>query len=104
MPEPIQKIADSRYAAQLLAAHPEWAGELADPAPFAREEIERELAAGAADDEPALKRRLPQVRSRVLLRVVARDPSRRAALEEGCATSNDRPRAADATSPRSLGP
>ncbi len=102
MPEPIQKIADSRYAAHLLAAHPEWAVELADPAPFAREEIERELAAGAADDEPALKRRLRQLRSRVLLRVMARDLSRRAGLDEVCATMSDLAEAAIAACLRYL--
>src|SRR5882672_5284226 len=89
MSEPIQKIADSRYAAQLLAAHPEWAAELADPAPFSRAEIERELAAGASDDEATLKRRLRRLRQRVLLRVMARDLSRRASLDEVCGTMSD---------------
>src|SRR3954469_7879032 len=103
MSEPIQEIADSRYAAQLLAAHPEWAGELVDPAPFSREEIKRELAAGAAADEAALKQRLRRLRQRVLLRVMARDLSRRASLAEVCGTMSDLAEAAIAAGLRFLG-
>ena len=73
MPEPIQEIADSRAAATLLAAHPEWSTELVSPGAFSRAEMARELAGAASDDELALKRRLRHLRSRVLLRVMARD-------------------------------
>src|SRR5258707_14959294 len=36
---PIDKLSHSRYAARLLAAHPELAAEIADPAPFTRDEM-----------------------------------------------------------------
>ena len=39
MPELIQKIGLSRFAQRVLAAHPELAAELADPAPFTRAEM-----------------------------------------------------------------
>jgi len=89
MSAPIKEIADSRAAAALLAAHPDWARELASPAPFSRAEMERELADAAADDEATLKRRLRHLRSRVLLRAMARDLSRRATLEEVCSAMSD---------------
>ena len=89
MPEPIQEIADSRAAATLLAAHPEWSRELRSPLAFSRAEMERELAGATADDDASLKRRLRRLRSRVLLRVMARDLSRRAALEEVCGAMSD---------------
>ena len=89
MPEPIKEIADSRAAGALLAAHPDWAPQLAAPAPFSRAEMERELAGAAADDEAALKQRLRDLRSRVLLRVMARDLSGRATLEEVCSAMSD---------------
>src|SRR6185295_377426 len=89
MPEPIEKIGDSRAALALLAAHPEWAAELASPAPFTRAEMSDALAGVEADDEAALKRRLRHLRARVLLRVMARDLSGRATLEEVCAAMSD---------------
>src|SRR5882672_8462400 len=89
MPEPIQEIADSRAALALLAASPERADELAHPAAFTREEMARALAGAESDDEPALKRRLRRLRARVLLRVMARDLSGRATLEEVCAAMSD---------------
>src|SRR6185503_8384112 len=70
---PIDKLSHSRYAARLLGAHPELAAEIADPAPFTRDEMARALAGSAGDDEPALKARLRRLRQRVLLRVMARD-------------------------------
>src|SRR5258706_5392228 len=82
MPEPIPEIADSRAALALLAASPDLAAELSAPAPFTRAEMAAFLAGCEADDEPALKRRLRRLRARVLLRVMARDLSRRARLEE----------------------
>jgi len=89
MPEPIRKIADSRAATALLAAHPEWAAELAAPAAFSRSEMLAALAGAEAGDEAALKRRLRHLRSRVLLRAMARDLAGQAALEEVCAAMSD---------------
>ena len=86
---PIKEITESRAASALLAAHPEWAGELASPAPFTRDEIVNALAGAEADDEAALKRRLRHLRARVLLRVMARDLSGQAALEEVCGAMSD---------------
>ena len=76
----------SRYAVALLASRPGLAGELDDPAPFARTEIDAALAGADADDEVALKRRLRQLRQRVLLRVMARDLAGSADLAEVCGT------------------
>ncbi len=80
------RLEASRYAVALLTRRPELAGELDDPAPFSRAEIDAALAGAAADDEDALKRRLRQLRQRVLLRVMARDLSGRADLAEVCGT------------------
>ena len=89
MPEPITKISDSRAASALLAAHPEWAAGLSSSTPFTRDEMTRALAGAEADDEPALKRRLRELRSRVLLRTMARDLSGAATLGEVCAAMSD---------------
>ncbi len=89
MPDPIQEISLSRYAARILAAHPALAVELADPAPFTRAEMAGALEGAGADDEPALKARLRRLRHRVLLRVMARDLAGRAGLEEVCAAMSD---------------
>ena len=45
MPDPIQKIELSRYAVQLLGAHPQWRSELTAPAPFTRAEMQAALQA-----------------------------------------------------------
>jgi glutamate-ammonia-ligase adenylyltransferase len=87
MPELIGEIADSRYARERLAAHPEWAAELAAAEPFPRADMTAALA-GVAGEAP-LMRALRQLRARVLLRVMARDLARRAPLEEVCATMSD---------------
>jgi glutamate-ammonia-ligase adenylyltransferase len=87
MPEPIQKIALSRYAAQVLAAHPQLKAELEEPAPFSRAEMVSALE--SALDEADLMRRLRKLRTRVLLRLMARDLSDRASLEEVCSTMSD---------------
>jgi glutamate-ammonia-ligase adenylyltransferase len=87
MPEPIQKIALSRYAARALGAHPELAAELTDPAPFSRGDMARALH--GLDSEPDLMRGLRRLRTRVLLRLMARDLSDRASLEEVCGTVSD---------------
>ena len=78
------KLLLSRYAARLLEARPGLAAELADPAPFGREEMARALAGSRGDDEAALRARLRRLRSRVLLRVMARDLAGRADLAEVC--------------------
>jgi glutamate-ammonia-ligase adenylyltransferase len=86
MSEPIREIGVSRWAQRILAARPALAAELADPAPFTRDEMQNALG-GVRDDE--LKRRLRELRNRVLLRVMARDLSGRAGLDEVCATMSD---------------
>jgi glutamate-ammonia-ligase adenylyltransferase len=89
MPDPIQKISLSRYAVATLEAHPRLVAELASPAPFARAEMAHELEGSAGEDEAALKRRLRTLRRRVLLRVMARDLSGQADLEEVCGSMSD---------------
>jgi glutamate-ammonia-ligase adenylyltransferase len=94
MPDPIRKITLSRYAAQRLAAHPEFAAEVdAARAPFSAAEIAGALAGARSDDEAAFKRRLRLLRQRVLLRTMARDLAgdvRSAArLAEVCETTSD---------------
>jgi glutamate-ammonia-ligase adenylyltransferase len=84
-PEPIEEIRVSRFAQRVLGAHPALAAELADPAPFTRAEMLNALADGGDD----LKRRLRLLRNRVLLRVMARDLSGRADLDEVCGTMSD---------------
>ena len=86
VPESLQKILLSRFAQRVLEAHPALAAELADPAPFGRAEMMNALPA-RGDDE--LKRALRTLRNRVLLRVMARDLSGRASLEEVCGTMTD---------------
>ena len=86
MQDPIQKINLSRYAAQQLAAHPEYASEINAGRAFSADEIARALEGSDADDEAALKRRLRVLRQRVLLRVMARDLTGAADLAEVCET------------------
>jgi glutamate-ammonia-ligase adenylyltransferase len=80
------KLGLSRFAQRLLAARPELAAELATPAPFTRDEMLNALK-GSADD--ALARELRRLRNRVLLRVMARDLSGAAGLDEVCGTMTD---------------
>jgi glutamate-ammonia-ligase adenylyltransferase len=87
MSDPIGKTRLSRFAQRVLAARPELAAELADPAPFTRAEMLNALA-GPGDDND-LQRRLRHLRNRVVLRVMARDLSGRATLDEVCATMTD---------------
>ncbi len=93
MPDPIRKIILSRYAAQRLAAHPEWAAEVdlerAAGEPFSAAEMHNALAGARDDDEAALKRRLRRLRQRVLLRTMARDLDKAAALAEVCGTMSE---------------
>ena len=84
MSETIRKLGLSRFAQRVLDARPALAAELADPAPFTRAEMHNALGAGEDD-----KRTLRELRNRVLLRVMARDLSGRADLEEVCATMSD---------------
>src|SRR5258706_3760276 len=90
MPDPIRKIALSRYAVQRLAAHPEFAAEVnlehAAGQPFSGVAIRNALAGSGEDDEDALKRRLRRLRQRVLLREMARDLENAADLAEVCGT------------------
>jgi glutamate-ammonia-ligase adenylyltransferase len=86
MSDPIRKIGLSRFAQRLLGARPELAAEVADPAPFRRAEMQNALA-GVGDD--SLPRALRELRNRVLLRVMARDLSGRADLDEVCGTMSD---------------
>ena len=86
IPQTGPKLALSRFAQRLLDAHPELGAELADPQPFTRTEMLNALE-GRADDE--LARGLRGLRNRVLLRVMARDLSGRAGLEEVCGTMTD---------------
>src|SRR5258706_1048159 len=90
MPDPIRKIALSRYAVQRLAAHPEFAAEVnlehAAGQPFSGVAIRNALAGSGEDDEDARKRRLRRLRQRVLLREMARDLENAADLAEVCGT------------------
>ena len=88
MSETIRKLGLSRFAQRVLDARPALAAELADPAPFTRAEMHNALGA-AKDDSADDKRALRELRNRVLLRVMARDLSGRADLEEVCATMSD---------------
>ncbi|OFZ85446.1 MAG: hypothetical protein A2W21_05220 [Betaproteobacteria bacterium RBG_16_66_20] len=93
MPDPIRKIALSRYAAQRLAADPDFAADAdAARAPFSAAEIARALEGARSDDEAAFKRRLRRLRQRVLLRTMARDLAGdmdAAGLAEVCQTTSD---------------
>jgi glutamate-ammonia-ligase adenylyltransferase len=89
MPEVIHELGLSRYAVQRLQAHPEWAAALADPVPFAREEMRVALQAARGLDEAGYKRALRDLRQQVLLRTMARDLSGRAELAEVCAAMSD---------------
>ncbi len=89
MQDLIQKIELSRYAAQQLAAHPEFAAEIDPTRPFGAGEIARALAGSEHCDEAALKARLRALRQRVLLRVMARDLAGGADLSEVCETMSE---------------
>jgi [glutamine synthetase] adenylyltransferase / [glutamine synthetase]-adenylyl-L-tyrosine phosphorylase len=98
MPDPIRKTALSRHAVQRLAARPALAAETdverAARAPFDAAAMAHALAGAPDDDEAALKRRLRQLRERVLLRTMARDLAGTdmhglAGLAEVCSTFSD---------------
>ncbi|HTN26318.1 MAG TPA: bifunctional [glutamate--ammonia ligase]-adenylyl-L-tyrosine phosphorylase/[glutamate--ammonia-ligase] adenylyltransferase [Burkholderiales bacterium] len=86
MPDPTGKTALSRYASKLLGAHPELGAELASAQAFSRSEILDALVNASGDAESEIKRRLRRLRSRVLLRVMARDLDGGADLAEVCET------------------
>jgi glutamate-ammonia-ligase adenylyltransferase len=88
MPDSLEELSRSRYAVRVLAARPELATELARPARFAGDEMRAALD-GAGSTEAALKRALRRLRERVLLRVMARDLSGDADLEEVCSTMSE---------------
>ena len=89
MPDPLGKISDSRYARRLLEAQPALAAELAAPAPFTREAMAAALSVAREDDEASLMRRLRRLRQRVMLRLMARDLTGLASLDEVCGTMTD---------------
>src|SRR5215510_8070759 len=93
MPDPIRKIALSRYAEARLAARPELAAEVdlerAARQAFSASELRAALQGFDKDDEPAFKRRLRRLRERVLLRTLARDLGGVADLAEVCAAMSD---------------
>jgi [glutamine synthetase] adenylyltransferase / [glutamine synthetase]-adenylyl-L-tyrosine phosphorylase len=89
MSDSIGKTGLSRFAERVLAARPGLAAELAEPAPFSRAEMMNALSAPGDDSEAGLQRRLRELRNRVLLRVMARDLSGRAGLDEVCGTMTD---------------
>src|SRR5882762_1559852 len=78
----------SRYARQLVAARPELREELerAKDSGWTREEMQAFLREQGAGDESALHSALRRLRQRVLLRMMARDLSRSASLDEVCGT------------------
>jgi [glutamine synthetase] adenylyltransferase / [glutamine synthetase]-adenylyl-L-tyrosine phosphorylase len=84
MSETLRKLQLSRFARRVLDARPALAAELVEPARFTRAEMDNALGTGADD-----KRLLRELRNRVVLRVMARDLSGRADLEEVCATMSD---------------
>ncbi|HET7365814.1 MAG TPA: bifunctional [glutamate--ammonia ligase]-adenylyl-L-tyrosine phosphorylase/[glutamate--ammonia-ligase] adenylyltransferase [Burkholderiales bacterium] len=79
----------SRFAARALHARPELASELAAPLPFTRAEISQALAGTAGEGEAVFARRLRRLRTRVFLRVMARDLLAQAPLEEVCGAMSD---------------
>ena len=89
MSESIRKIRLSRFAQRLLAAQPGLMAELSDPAPFTRGEMLNALEGTRDDGEAPLKTSLRHLRNRVLLRVMARDLTGRAGLDEVCGAMTD---------------
>src|SRR5688500_13554069 len=84
MSETLRKLGLSRFAQRVLAARPALAAEPADPASCTRAEMGDARAAPQED-----KRALREWRSRVVLRVMARDLTGRADLAEVCETMSE---------------
>jgi [glutamine synthetase] adenylyltransferase / [glutamine synthetase]-adenylyl-L-tyrosine phosphorylase len=76
----------SRWAARVLDARPEYAADASPSEPFARAAMARALNGVPAEEA---KRALRRLRTRVLLRVMARDLAGVATLDEVCATMSD---------------
>src|ERR671936_1977236 len=89
MSQRIDLASVSRFAAHVLGARPELASDLAAPQPFTRTEMSQALAGSAGEAEEALRCRLRRLRTRVFLRVMARDLAAQAPLEEICGTMSD---------------
>src|SRR5437588_4562981 len=89
MSQAIDLAALSRFAARVLNARPELAAELAAPQPVTRAEMSVALAGAAGEGESAFRHRLRRLRTRVFLRVMARDLVAQAPLEEVCGTMSD---------------
>src|SRR5689334_12363132 len=89
MSQPIELAALSRFAARALHAQPALGSELTAPQVMTRAEMDAALSGAAGEPEPLFRRRLRQLRNRVLLRVMARDLVAQAPLEEVCATMSD---------------
>ncbi|TMH25532.1 MAG: bifunctional [glutamate--ammonia ligase]-adenylyl-L-tyrosine phosphorylase/[glutamate--ammonia-ligase] adenylyltransferase [Betaproteobacteria bacterium] len=89
MSQAIDLAALSRFAARVLNARPELAAELAAPQPVTRAEMSVALAGAAGEAEGAFRRRLRRLRTRVFLRVMARDLVAQAPLEEVCGTMSE---------------
>src|SRR6185503_11837412 len=75
----------SRWAARVLDARPEYAADASPAGPFTRAEMARALQVPFDSGKKALR----QLRTRVLLRVMARDLSGAASLDEVCGTMSD---------------
>jgi [glutamine synthetase] adenylyltransferase / [glutamine synthetase]-adenylyl-L-tyrosine phosphorylase len=82
----LNPLAFSGYAARLVEAHPELLAEIGDAArnSWTRASMELFLAEEKIGDEAALGSALRRLRQRVMLRVLARDLSGLATLEEVC--------------------
>src|SRR4051794_34301365 len=89
MSQPIDPARVSRFAARRLAARPELGAELTRASAFARAEMDDALRGAVGEDESSFKRRLRQLRERVVLREMARDLRGAAPLEEVCAAMSD---------------
>jgi len=93
MPDPIRKIALSRYAQERLAAQPDLAAEVdlerAARQAFTAAAMQEALTGFHTDDEVAFKRRLRRLRQRVLLRTMARDLAHAADLAEVCGSMSE---------------
>jgi glutamate-ammonia-ligase adenylyltransferase len=89
MSDSIRKLADSRYASRLLEAHPELRGNFPCQDLSHARKWPRALEGAAADDEAAADAPPAPLRSRVLLRVMARDLCGLADLDEVCGTMSE---------------
>jgi len=85
----VTPILISRFAKRFLDSDPTLAETLAQAPALPRAEIAAALAGASSDEEAALRRRLRQLRTRVMLQVMARDLDGRASLAEVCETMSD---------------